>query len=214
MNANYDNIARLYDRLAVIVFGSTIRSVNEFIAEACPPESNILIAGGGSGLILELICSRLPSGLEISYIDSSAKMIALAEQRPIGMNRVKFYCKPILEFKEAATFDVVITPFLFDNFSEKQALEVFFKLNKLLRKGGLWLYADFREDNYSWWQYLLVKIMYVFFRVVCNVEAKNLPPISRLFSNYHYKLTSQKWYYNRFITSKIYSKGVVEEPKM
>src|ERR1700712_3870968 len=87
---NYDKIAWAYDWLGHLVFGSAIRNAQidmlPFIAEG----KKILIAGGGTGWILEEIARLYQSGLLITYIDISEKMICKSKKRWAGLNKVEF----------------------------------------------------------------------------------------------------------------------------
>ena len=58
-------------------------------------------------------------------------------------------------------FDVVITPFLFDNFTEQTTQKVFSHINQLLKRNGTWLNVDFQLTG-KWWQNILLKSMFLF----------------------------------------------------
>ena len=60
----------------------------------------------------------------------------------------------------SADFDVVITPFLFDNFTEQTLQKVFNHIHNSLKPGGIWLNADFQLTG-KWWQNVLLKSMLV-----------------------------------------------------
>jgi len=161
---------------------------------------------GGTGWILEEIAKIQPSGLRIIYIDSSSKMIQLSKKRNVAFNTIEF----IHAFLEDVNlsqqkYDVVLTPFLFDNFSQATAQFVFKKLDTILKCGGYWLYTDFyisEKNNYQ--QKAVLKLMHVFFRLMCKIEAKKLPDMADCVSLY--KSISNNYYCNNFIITLVLKK--------
>lgn len=205
MANNYDNAAPFYDQLSRLVFGRALVNAQVNLLKFVPPNSGILIVGGGTGWILEEI-SRLHShGLLITYVELSAKMIALSKQRNTGDNKVNFINSAIENADLTTGYDIVITPFLFDNFKQPLANKVFSQLNTLLKPGGLWLYADF-ELTGKWWQPLLLKTMHLFFKLLCGVEASKLPEVKALFNQNNYRLVQSKGFLGGFIYSSVYQK--------
>ena len=100
-------------------------------------------------------------------------------------NKVEFINKGIEEFSTEKKFDVIFTAFLFDNFLPEKIEFVFSKLNQFLKQNGLWLYADFMNDknNSKWWQKFLLKTMYLFFKITCNIETQQLINMNTYFFN-------------------------------
>src|SRR4051812_8861289 len=90
MNDNYNNIAIFYDQLSAFIFGKAIFNAQRFMLQMVPPCSTVLLVGGGTGWILEELAKKYPSGLKITYIDSSSKMILLSGKRNVGKNKVIF----------------------------------------------------------------------------------------------------------------------------
>lgn len=207
MKANYNSIAPFYDGLSRLIYGDAIVNAQKFLVDAIVPNSTILIVGGGTGWILEEISKKHSTGLQIIYVDISQKMIELSKRRYIGNNKVIFLNADIQNVELSETFDVVITPFLLDNFSPRTANLVFNKIHCRLVLDGLWLFSDFQvSDKRNLWQKLLLKVMYFFFIVLCNIEATELPDTNFLFSKNSYRLVSSKTFFHRFICSFIYQK--------
>jgi ubiquinone/menaquinone biosynthesis C-methylase UbiE len=204
---NYDPVAPFYDWLSHLVYGNAIINAHKYLVQFIPADSKILIVGGGTGHILEYISQRHNHTLQITYVDISKKMIDEAKTKHFGTNSVIFVNQSILDAKFADTFDVVITPFLFDNFYPQTAATVFNKMDAKLRSQGLWLYADFQiREKDRLWKKLMLQTMYFFFRTLCNVEANSLPDMQALFNANRYNLLSEKLFYKRFICSRIYQK--------
>lgn len=111
LKRNYDSIAWFYDGLSRLVFGNALIKAKLFLLDSIPSNSRLLIVGGGTGWVLEEIAKKHPSGLHITSIDASAKMVALARKRNAGANQVTFITSTIEDATLVATFDVVLTPF-------------------------------------------------------------------------------------------------------
>lgn len=205
MAANYDNSAWFYDRLSRMVYGKALIQSQVYLLKHIPENSSILIAGGGTGWILEEITKIHPSGLTITYAEISPNMMALSKKRNVGNNKVTFVNEPVEDTKESTVYDVVFTPFLFDNFTEKTLQRVFTHLHNRLKPGGVWLNTDFKPTG-KWWHAFLLRSMIVFFRLICRIEAKNLPAIERQFEQHQYNIIDQKTFFGEFILSTAYRK--------
>ncbi len=203
---NYNNIAFFYDVLCKLIFGRKIKNAQINSLQYIPSDSKILIVGGGTGWILEEIAKIHSSGLRIIYIDSSSKMIQLSKKRNVAFNTIEFIHASIEDVNlSQQKYDVVLTPFLFDNFSQSTALFVFKKLDATLKCGGYWFYTDFyisEKNNYQ--QKAVLKLMYVFFRSMCKIEAEKLPDMTDCFSLY--KSISNNYYCNNFIITLVLKK--------
>lgn len=206
---NYDRIARYYDFLSRMVFFKA--QVNAQICQLKYVEAHtqILIVGGGTGWILEEIGKLHSSGLNIVYLEISSKMTELSRARACGANQVVFVNQGIEDFKTSLKFDVICTPFLFDNFSQQRADFVLEKLGAMLKPSGLWLLADFNPDHRSgkWWKQLLLKSMCAFFKFLKIVEARALPDTKSYFDRSAYLQLEEKDFYGDFIQSVVYKKG-------
>ena len=207
MPTNYDNIARTYDFLSRLIFGRQIIEAQVSLLKYVPAGSSVLIAGGGTGWILERLTESHPLGLYIDYIESSERMIALSQKRNFKNNIVNFIHLPIEDFITDKQYDIIITPFLFDNFQKEKVEFVFTKLDGLLKRNGLWLYTDLDHDKGQkhLWQRLLLKSMYFFFRIMSTVEAKELSSIEGYFTP-SYSIEFDRSFYFEFIRSVVYRK--------
>lgn len=207
MPSNYDNSAWFYDRLSRVVYGDALVKAQSYLLQFIQPNSSILIAGGGTGWILEELAKKHSSGLKITYVEISANMMALSQKRDYGKNEVVFINAPVEEADLVMPFDVVFTPFLFDNFREDTLLKVFNHLHQLLSPGGIWLNTDFQLTG-KWWQNVLLRSMFLFFRVLCSIETSVLPDINAKFKEHRYKALTEKTFFGDFILSMALQKAV------
>jgi ubiquinone/menaquinone biosynthesis C-methylase UbiE len=206
MSANYDNASWFYERLSKLVFGNAQVNAQEYFLNLIPAGANILIIGGGTGQILESIAKLYPSGLHITYVEISANMMALSRKRYVGQNEVIYITQDIASLNLTQQFDVVITAFLFDNFSTQQLDEIFPRIHQRLKPQGLWLNTDFQLTGPAW-QKAMLKAMYYFFKLLKAVKVTQLPNTSEVFMKHQYQLLAKKTFYKNFIIAKAYKKS-------
>ena len=206
MTNDYNSIAGIYDVLSKLIFQKSIINAQKFLLQYIPANSNILIVGGGTGWILEAIADLRSKNIQITYVEKSARMISLSKRRHYKKNTVDFVNEAIEDFTTEKIFNVIFTAFVFDNFKADKTAIVFNRLNQSLKQNGLWLYADFINDNHGkLWKKILLKIMYVFFKLTCNIETQQLINMDNYFAE-SYTKTSKNFFYSNFIQSKIYLK--------
>jgi ubiquinone/menaquinone biosynthesis C-methylase UbiE len=208
MNNNYDKIAGYYDTLSRLVFFKSQVNAQINQLQHIPKNRTVLIVGGGTGWILEELARVHVGGLKVVYVEISAKMIALSQKRNYGDNHVEFVNLGIEDFKTDVVFDVILTPFLFDNFAEDRATKVFRQLNECLKKDGLWFLVDFslNKTNGNWWKWVILKSMYSFFKLLGIVEATSLIDMNPYFLQVHYQIIEERFYYGSFIKATVFKK--------
>jgi SAM-dependent methyltransferase len=206
---NYDPIARYYDFLSRLFFGRSEILAQVELFGYVAAGSRMLIVGGGTGWILEEIADRYPAGLRITYVESSGEMMRLARRRRVGASLVSFVELPIEEFVTAERYDCILTGFLFDNFSVLVAERVVGLLSPMLELDGSWLFADFyyRRRESRFWQGLLLRVMYFSARLICKVDARELPDMDGLFEQAGFVPVRVSWYYRGFIKAVAYRRG-------
>jgi ubiquinone/menaquinone biosynthesis C-methylase UbiE len=206
MAANFNNSAWFYDRLSRLVYGRALINAQLYLLGFIKPGSRILIVGGGTGWILEELTKMHPSGLHITYVEIAAAMMNLSKKRDAGRNEIVYIQNAIEQETLTPGFDIVITPFLFDNFTEQTLHIVFVHIHALLKQQGLWLNADFQLTG-RWWQQFLLKSMFVFFRLICGIEASKLPGIKGRFTTNNYAMVDEKAFFNDFIVASVYKRS-------
>ncbi len=209
---NYDPIARYYDWLSRLFFGRSEIDAQVGMLKYVAAGSRVLIVGGGTGWILEELAAIHPAGLRIVYVEPSGKMMDLSRNRNYGENDVVFVQLPVEQWVTEERFDVILTGFVFDNFTADRTGFVFRLLDGLLRGGGYWLFAEFclQKGVGKFWQALMLKTMYWSARLVCRVEASQLTDAEPLFAAAGYRQLERAYYYARFIKAIVYEKAGVD----
>ncbi|MBI1768450.1 MAG: class I SAM-dependent methyltransferase [Bacteroidetes bacterium] len=198
---DFDKIAFAYDRLARVVFGKSIIDSQKYFLEKIPHRSKLLILGGGTGWILTEIF-KVKSDIEICYIEASEKMIAIAKEKTKQDERIQFVCGTENEIPKDEQFDFVITNFYLDLFTDKSIKIVLTKIRKSLSPKVQWIVTDFVDTK--WWQILMLKMMYVFFSVTCNVKSKKIPAWSEAMGDSGGRKTESRFFYGNFIETALF----------
>lgn len=202
---DFDAIAPVYDTLATAVFGRSIKKAQQFFLHEIPKDGKVLILGGGTGWLLADLLRANP-GCEIWYVEASSSMIALAKSNIAHIKKplVYFIYGTQEQVPEHITYDVVIANFYFDLFSESTLEPLLRQLRCVMSSNGKLLVCEFIENN-KWWQPLLLSAMYLFFRLLCNIEATSLPDWHRQILAAKFEVKESKLFFGNFIWSAMYT---------
>src|SRR6185312_9120418 len=135
MSANYNNSAWFYDRLSTLVYGKALIKAQVYLLQFIQPGSKVLIVGGGTGKLLEEIAKIHPARLKITYVEIAPKMMVLSRERNTGNNKVNFVNEAVENVDLPSDFDMILTPFLFDNFTEENFRKIFIHIHQCLKPG-------------------------------------------------------------------------------
>jgi ubiquinone/menaquinone biosynthesis C-methylase UbiE len=205
VRSGFDNIAFVYDQLAKLVFGKTIRNAQIHFLNFIPHKSSVLIVGGGTGWILSELAKVNPA-CNVWYVEASTKMLEQAKETiKLASLNVQFIHGTGLDLQPFADtpFDAVIANFYFDLFMSPTLETALHQIVKVTRHGGLLFASDFL-DNRIWWQRMLLSLMYTFFRWCCSIEASNLPDWQTELKKNGFKEMKSKLFYKGFIKSSVY----------
>lgn len=214
MSANriggFDAVAPWYDMLATLVFGQSIKNAQRFFLRDIQKGGKVLILGGGTGWLLADLF-RVNPDCEVWYVDASSAMLTRAQSyiADNGNLRIHFIHGTQEQLPLHVTYDAVIANFYFDLFS-LSSLEIRVRqIRRLILPGGKLFVADFKKNN-SWWQSQLLSFMYLFFRLLCDIEASSLPDWQQLLLDSKFKRTASRLFYGNFISSDVYE--IVSKP--
>jgi 2-polyprenyl-3-methyl-5-hydroxy-6-metoxy-1,4-benzoquinol methylase len=186
---NYNNIAWIYDRLAKIVFGRKQELAMRAFLREIPQNSKVLVVGGGTGKIINYL-GDLKKQLDVDFVEQSANMIRYAKKMEASHLKVNFYHQSILDFNRTE-YDVILTNFFFDQFSQARALLFLQHLKPKLRANGKLIFSDFINTNHIW-DKLVTHLMFYFFRLTANIRTSRFPPYNLIFSALGFYTVSSK----------------------
>ncbi len=132
----------------------------------------------------------------------------MARQRNQHQTIVEFRQGTDADLHPGEQFDVVITPFILDLFPEKRLTQLMQRLYAVLIPEGVWLFADFCpvQQKPPFWQKLLAKSMYLFFGILSDVKAKQLPDYKTQFSELNLQEQATKSFNKGFVQAKVFRK--------
>ena len=198
----FDKLAYIYDGLARLVYGKSIVNSQLPFLNDINPNATVLILGGGTGWFLAQLLIMGPT-CEIWYIESSIKMLEKSKAKSPHSPNVHFIHGTEQNIPHHQKFDVVITNFYFDLFSFQSLQAIIKGIQISMKPDSIWLATDFIHAR-SWWQSILSKVMYIFFRSVCNIEAKSLPDWHRCLTEARLIKRKSKLFYGGFIEACVY----------
>jgi ubiquinone/menaquinone biosynthesis C-methylase UbiE len=196
----FNFIAPYYDLLSKLIFGTKIEKLKVSFFNRIPANSNVLFIGGGSGTSLQTLL-QIRNNVSIDYVEPSSKMIKKAIKRVGGSTNIHFHQLNIEEF-EGVDYDVIITEYFFDLFDEFKIYELVEMIGLKLNRNGKWIDTDFRAPN-TFKDRLLLKTMYLFFKLTVNLKTNNLVSTNQLFLNAGLEILGENTACEGFSTSRL-----------
>jgi ubiquinone/menaquinone biosynthesis C-methylase UbiE len=195
---DYDRIARVYGPIKKLVFQNRLARATSHHLDLIEKGEKILILGGGSGEILNL----MPLNVDITYLEKSKAMIHLA--RKYSRSYMTFVQQDFLQYDESELFEWVVCPFFLDVFDLEHLKKVLEKIASLVSKEGKLIVIDFNSGN--WFQNIFIRSMYLFFRITTNIQTKKLLDIHQNVLDLGFEQNKKQLFSNGLIFSRIYSK--------
>lgn len=200
---DFDSIASVYDHLVKLVFGNAIFDAQKFFLNRIPANSNVLILGGGTGWILtELL--KINKNVRVCYIDASENMLTKAKEKEKYSQspQARFINGTENDIPSNQKFDIAITNFYLDLFTEESIQIVLEKIKRSLAPNAQWIATDFVENR--WWHSLMLKLMYFFFRWISNIESQKLPEWNKALQTIGGRQTDSLNFYQGFIQTSVF----------
>lgn len=197
-------IARSYDSLVEIVFGEQLLEAQLHFLSFIKSGDRVLIMGGGSGKFLERLI-KLNSDVQILYVEASSEMISMSRKSVPAELDITFLHGTQDDIRPDCEFDVVITNFFLDLFSDDELNRVISKVSSHLRPSGIWLVTDFRRDGKLQHQ-ILLKLMYLFFRLTGSIRVTTLPRWRETIASGGFRFLDEKLFVKEFVSSVVAKK--------
>ncbi|MGB3182500.1 MAG: class I SAM-dependent methyltransferase [Cyclobacteriaceae bacterium] len=203
---NYDAVAPWYDRLASLVYLGRIEQSQKAFIHLIPSGSTVLIIGGGTGRFLKEVIKQRPE--RIVYVEKSEEMLCRAQAQNLRHQAsITWIQGDERDIPSVTEFDAVLTFYLFSNYDKPAARRLWSKLHFHLKRGGMWINADFiGTSRQNMWQRFLTKVMLWFFHLTAKLKNRSIPHTHSLFTKNEYREADRKVYYRRFIEAIAYRK--------
>ncbi|WP_339695059.1 methyltransferase domain-containing protein [uncultured Roseivirga sp.] len=202
MKNNFDLIAPVYDGLAKVVFGRNLKKIQTHFLPLIPGNANVLIIGGGTGWIINELFNTDFKG-RLTYVEASEKMISLSKKNCVK-DSVNFIHGDESAIPLGQKYDVIITNFFLDVFSEPRLDQVMTTLSEKLDKDGIWICSDF-QNNGRFSHQLLLWLMFRFFKITSKLESKSLLNFDLKFKKIGHSRSENFTLMNGLIFSSVYS---------
>lgn len=199
-NSGFDLLAPIYDSLARLVFGKALVESQTSFLDRIPTGAEILILGGGTGWLLEKISGQNKS-CKILYVDVSAEMIKRAGLRKT-QDEIQFVQGTEMDIPTELKFDVVITNFYFDLFSDKNLMQIVRHLQRHKKANALWFVTEFQDV--VWWHGAMLRLMYFFFKIICRIDASRLPKWRGALQAHGWREVDQQLHFGGFINTSFW----------
>lgn len=129
-----------------------------------------LVLGDGDGRFLAALV-RQGGEVSVDYVDLSARMLELARERA-GSERVAYrHADALMLPLPRHEYDLIVSHFFFDCFEEREARLLVERVACAARTDARWLVSEFREPG---WARLLLRGLYLFFRVTTGLKTSRL----------------------------------------
>ena len=175
---NFDRLAPFYRAMEFMTAGGKLQQCRTAFLHEIPTPRRVLIAGEGHGRFLPECVRKFPDA-HITVLDSSGEMLAIA-RRKTNSQQVQFILADMLEWNgPPGSYDLIVTNFFLDCFSEDTLPMVVSKLGDLATPQAHWLLADFRVADGSAARLrsrAILALLYFFFRLTCQLQARKLIP--------------------------------------
>ena len=216
MAASFDRVAPYYDRLSRWVFGDMLLAAQRCFLSQIPGGAHVLFLGGGTGLLLDDLL-QLSQTKSITYIEASARMLAMAKKRVTQLRKSSDSILPPVHFVHGTEHDIppgqysiVITCFLLDMYKPVALHKMMLTIRSTLSPDAQWLFTDFeisKQPDKHWWHWLLVKSMFLFFLVTAGLTVRQLPDYKAAFNSIGFRRQTEKSFYGKLIVSRVYKQA-------
>jgi SAM-dependent methyltransferase len=186
---NFNLIARPYRWLEYLTLGRALERCRIHYLPQLRDRRHALVLGDGDGRFLAELLVHNPD-LRADAVDTSATMLRLLRQRSeaaIGdaKTRLSIHYANALTFPLTGPYDLVVTHFFLDCFSQTELDRLVSRVASSLAPGGLWLISDFRVPGglMNLPARVLVRGLYFAFRVLTGLRTSRLPDHATPLSN-------------------------------
>lgn len=211
VSKGFDLLSGFYDLMLWSTSGNAILKSQTALLSCLPEIKTVLILGGGTGSFLVELLNR--KNIEsVTYADISAGMIKKTQNKiqkriPEQLSKVKFICGEIDSIHHEENFDLVITNYFLDQFETEELGLLLDKIAGHLIHSGYWYVADFSfSQKPSFIKKIIHQILYLFFRTICNITAKNVPDLKTEMKEIKLKLKAERYFLKGLLWCGVYSK--------
>lgn len=178
---NADRLARYYRTIEYLAFGRTLEEARFECLAQLNGKKRILVLGEGDGRFASRLLQEHPGIERIDIIESSARMVELAQARLTHNAAVVHF--QIADARAARLptpeYDAIVTNFFLDCLSGEDARQLIERCRQVLAPSGVWTVTEFQVPGGRGWRRVHARIwifvMYLFFRLSTGLEVDRIP---------------------------------------
>ncbi len=195
---SFDPLARHYRWMERVLAGETLQQARIAWLDRASDAKTALILGEGNGrfLVPFLEANRRATAV---CADASREMLRRAERAATKIghsHRVEFLQCDVLNWHPPErTFDLIVTHFFLDCFTEEQLARLIPRFARAARPGCLWLLADFQIPSGRVRRIratIIHRMMYLFFRLTTQLPARRVTPPDGLLQQQGFRRAARK----------------------
>ena len=178
---DFNLIARPYRWLESLTLGRALERCRTHYLPLLRDRRRALVLGDGDGRFLGQLLAHNPD-LRADAVDTSIAMLRLLRQRseaatPDAEARLSLHHANALTFPLAGGYDLVVTHFFLDCFTQAELDTLVTRVASALAPGALWLVSDFRIPTglMRLPAMAIVSRLYFAFRVLTGLGTNRLP---------------------------------------
>jgi ubiquinone/menaquinone biosynthesis C-methylase UbiE len=176
----FDRLAKPYRWMEYLSFGKALERCRfRFLREMTATQSALLLGDGDGRFAAQLL--RFAPLCHLHAVDGSRAMLHALQTRCGAGERVSMYQADIAKGLPAAmsaeSFDLVATHFFLDCLTTPETEALVRRVKSLLRPGACWVVSEFDipRGPMRGPSALIVRTLYVSFRVLTGLRARRLP---------------------------------------
>lgn len=208
---SFDPIARVYRWLEYATFFNALERCRLAHLAAVSGARRVLVLGDGDGRFLARLLKVAPH-LTADAVDSSHAMLHLAEKRvrevdPSAIARVRFHQGDALEYGPWDHYDLVITHFFLDCFSEPEIERLLLRIQPHLAPEARWLVSEFaipKRQPTALFARLLIGALYRAFGILTGLRTRKLPDYGALLRRHGFVLLTAQEHLAGLLRSELW----------
>ncbi len=174
--SGFDQLANVYEPLERMSFAGQLQEIRCYCIPHVKDSRRGLLLGDGDGRFSSALLNSYKNIL-LDSIDISSGMLELAQKRAdTNSDRLRAQVADAIEYEYPIdTYDFIGLHFVLDCFSQ-DAIDILLPmLEASLKPGGLIAYSDFQANRF--WQRLVVRCLYLAFRLGAGLTTSRLPSV-------------------------------------
>jgi ubiquinone/menaquinone biosynthesis C-methylase UbiE len=179
VKTDFSRVARAYRWMEYASFGTLLERTRFFRIAMLQNSRRALVLGDGDGRFLERLARANPE-FAADSVDFSPGMIRLARSRVdrVGARVDWHQADALLWTPPHAEYDLIVTHFFLDCFSDHDVQRLIGRLIPYLSPGGMWINSDFAVPARGWMRWpsrIIIRGLYAAFFLLAGLRTQRLP---------------------------------------